>query len=234
MGAVGQLGFRDFDLGCFLHLGGQLESYAIDGGTRQAYAVAVSGSAGTPHLNGKVPIFFKAPEERHQEYILPCYAFIRSSFEPAFDRRPWYGVTRREPAPGASPVSVPAGYTGGVQTVLEGYDAYVHQWQALPFNISYDLQIKGRTQSEFLAMLFYALRRFMPPWFRLLVTDSLGVSRGYDTGEISVSDTSELADIQNREISATLSFVVQAEIDLVDTWSEGAVTSLPQFQYDKI
>jgi len=65
-------------------------------------------------------------------------------------------------------------------------------------------------------MVMYALRHFIPPSFIFKVIDSLGDVREYDALEVSVSETSELADIADRTVAWTISFTVRAAIDLHD------------------
>jgi hypothetical protein len=76
--------------------------------------------------------------------------------------------------------------------------------------------VLARRKQEAILMWHYALRHFIPPWFIFKVLDSRGDVREYDAGEVSISNTSELADIAERTVSYTVSFTVRAEIDLHD------------------
>jgi hypothetical protein len=75
-------------------------------------------------------------------------------------------------------------------------------------------------------MLQYVLRHFLPPSFIFKVVDSMGDVREYDAVDVSVSETSELADIADRTIGWTIAFTVRAEIDLHDPVEMPAVQAV--------
>jgi len=224
MTVLGRLGIRDWDTGAMLTLGGEITEYVVDGDTRQIYTVNVPEvNSGLPFLDGKIPLYFNTPEDVYQEYYLPNFSFRRNDMSPAFDRQPFHQVVARVPAKGANEVVLSNGQ--------KGYDRYVQQFRANPFDITYDVVLAARRQQESVWMLQYALRHFIPPWFSFKVIDSLGDVRFYDAGEMSFSDTSELADIADRTVGWTISFTVRAEIDIYDDKEYPAVTSPPNATY---
>jgi hypothetical protein len=90
------------------------------------------------------------------------------------------------------------------------------QIRADPYDINYDLSILSRRVQELNYMKKHVMKKMRPPWFEFKVIDSLDDVRHYDAGEMSFSNTSELADIADRTTSDTASFVVRGEIDTFD------------------
>ena len=205
------VGIRDFDLGVMQAFGGELVSYAVDGSTRQAYAVAVRDlTTDLTGLGGRVPIYWGAPDDAYQPFLLPSFVITRNNLEVAYSRAPWYGG-QRGPLPGANPVVLATGE--------RGYDRYEQKWNAHPFDFSYDVKGFARLRTDATRMMMQVLRSCRPPWFALSVVDSVGETRLYDTGDMNISDTSELSDIAHRTASWTVSWTVRAEVDLCDAES---------------
>ena len=114
------VGIRDFDLGVMTAFGGELVSYPVDGTTRQAYAVTVRDlTTDLAHLGGRVPIFWGAPDDPYQPFLLPSFVITRNSLEVAYSRAPWYGG-ERGPMPGASDVVLATGSGGTAATSRSG------------------------------------------------------------------------------------------------------------------
>ena len=217
MGVFGTVGIRSFDQGMVDTLEAELVSGEVDGATRQWYAVDMPDvDSKLDYLGGKVPILVAFPEDVYQLYTLPSVTIVRNDLNPNFDRAPVWGKSGRAPAEGAEAITLPTGESG--------YSHYESQLNALPFDITYDVHIRGRRQAEALPMLHYVLKRFRPPFFSLRVVDSKGEIRLYDAGEISIGNGSELADIADRTIAFTISLTVRAELDLDDTTVATAVT----------
>jgi|GEM_PF-4921424 len=186
-----------------------IEHYDVDGETRSIYACDVPHlNSGFSDINNKVPCQFQDPEDVYQPFMLPCFQFRQNDLTPAFDRHPWYTWVARAPSKDAQKVELPDGTVG--------YTKYDNQWRATQFDITYDCMVMARRKQEAILMLHYVLRRFIPPWFIFKVVDSKGDVREYDAGEVSISNTSELADIAERTVGYTVSFTVRAEIDLHD------------------
>jgi hypothetical protein len=209
--AFSSVGIRDFDEAVMTAFGGALLSYAVDGTTRQAYAVAVPGlTTDLAYLGGQVPILWGAPDDAYQPFIFPSYVITRNNLDVAYSRAPWYG-SERKVAAGAVPVVLATGE--------RGYSAYEERWNPHPFDFAYDVKGFARLRTDATRMMMTVLRACKPPWFALAVTDSDGDVRYYDTGDLNISDTSELADIAHRTVSWTISWTVRAEIDLCDAES---------------
>lgn len=216
MTILGTVDIRDFDLGCFLSLGAELSQFVIDGESRNQYVVEVPGvDTDLERFQGKIPVFFDAPEDPYQDFILPSFVFRKNDYTPAYERQPLTGTVARAPAPGAEKIVLANG--------MVGWSAYVEQLRGDPYDITYDLTIHGRRAMELNRMLKFVMVKMRPPWFCFKVIDSLGDVRYYDAGEMSFSNTSELADIADRTQSSTVSFTVRAEID---TWEDVPYSSM--------
>lgn len=209
MTILGTVDIRDFDLGCFVTLGSRLVTYLIDGEYRGQYVVDVAGiNTQLSNFQNSVPVYFEEGEDTHVDYILPSFVFKKTSFVPAFERHPVAGTLARAPAKDAEPVIVDGR--------IIGYTRYDEQVRADPYDMSYDLTINARRMQENVMMVKHVMEKMRPPWFNLKVIDSLGDVREYDAGEVSYSNSSELADIADRVAAWTFSFTVRADIDTYD------------------
>jgi hypothetical protein len=235
MADLGTVWVDDFDRGVVVSLGGGIETYAIGGDTRQAYAVTVPGlTTDYADIGNKVPIMFTTPEAEYQPFTIPCFVVKRNDLSPAFDRQAWYGIVQKEPAADAVLTTITKYIENGIPVTQSGYSEYVSRWRAMPFDIGYDVEVMGRGHIDGLKMLNHAMKMFAPPWFNISVVDSAGDTRLYDAGEVSVSNSSELADIADRTIGWTISFTLRAELDLNVDFSTRAVTSLPDMTYSRM
>jgi len=209
MTILGTLDIRDWDIGCYLTLGAYTTTYVIDGSLRAAYICDVPGvDSGLERYDNKIPVFFDAPEDPYQNFILPSFVFKQNDLSPAFERQPYAMAVARGPTKDAQLITLPDGSVG--------YTRYETQVRGDPYDITYDLNIWARRKQEVNVMLGYVQRKFRIPWFAFKVVDSLGDVRYYDAGEMSFSNTSELADIAERYQSYTVSFTARAEIDTLD------------------
>jgi hypothetical protein len=163
-----------------------------------------------------VPCRFKAPEDVFAPYVLPLIVVARSDLTPAFDRQPLNGMAARGPARTAARARGADG--------TAGWTRYEEQRPGHPFDIAYEVRLFARRQASMYRMLHYVLTRLSPPWFTFGVVDSLGAAREYDAGEVSISDTSELADLADRTAGWTIGFTVRAEIDLWPSTEAQAAT----------
>lgn len=210
MTILGRVDIRDWDIGCYLSLGAELITYQIDGDSRAQYVVDIPNILNDiERFQGKIPVFFDTPEDPYQNYILPSFVFKQNDYTPAFDRQPLAGVVARVPSPDADPVH-------GKDGKILGYTKYVSQLRADPYDITYDLQVLARRKDELMWMVQHVMKRMRPPWFSFKIIDSLGDVRNYDAGDMTFSNTSELADIADRTASWAISFTVRGEIDTFD------------------
>lgn len=197
---------------------GNFDAGDVSEGTRQHYVATVQGVVeAPPKFSGgdptapNVPIFFSFPEDSFQPFMLPCFVVKRGDLTPNFSRMPVLGQYR---FPTCSATDVYAPLANG--EIAHGYSEYTTRPFELPYDISYEISIKARIMADGLAMLQYALKRMRPPWFSVVVVDSIGDERYYDAGDINIADNSDIADIADRTIAWTMSFTVRADLDLLD------------------
>ena len=207
---IGTLAFRDWDRGVFGTLEAEVAQYTVDATLRNIYVLNVPGvDSGLAELGGRVPMKFANPEDSFSHYRLPAVLVRRNDMQPAFQRKPWYGISARAPSPDAVEITLSNGQ--------KGWSKYREQWRAVPWDINYDVVVMGRLQNEVDLMLTYVLRHFRPPGFVFKVIDSKGDVRKYDAQEVSVSSASELADIADRTIAWSVAFTALGEVDLEDS-----------------
>lgn len=230
--AIGTIGLRAFDKGLVETLGAALYPMVVDGVERSVYAVDVDGvKTNLEGYDGRVPVMFALPEDVFQTYKLPCFIVRRNDLKPAFERAPWY-VTHRAPSDGAGEIIVPTGRRG---QFLRGWDSYDTKRGAMPFDISYDVQILARRHMNGIRLLTYCLQRCPPPFFTMSCEDSIGDKRLYDCGEVAVSSASELADIADRTMAWTISFEIRGELDLGTVQKEtDLLDSMPEIGITKL
>lgn len=253
MAEFATVGLTDFDRGVVVSLGSELVDITVVEGTeeqvRQHYAISCPGLAeypdednlpqelrAIPHFPDQyVPVFFMYPSDVFQPYILPCIVVRRGDLTPNFERAPWWGY-QRKPTSDATQIQVPL--PNGDK--LTGYNKYVEKWNAIPWDISYEVQVLARLQLDAIPLLNCILKAVRPPWFSVAVYDDQGCKRLYDAGDISVSDVSELADIADRTIGWNISFTVRAELDQEGEniianggapGTPGVITRLPEITY---
>ena len=249
MGEFAVVGLSDFDRGVVKSLGSELVDIGVDGGTRKHYAVKCPGLHEYPNIDNMpqelrpvphfpadyVPVFFMTPSDVFSSYVLPCITVKRGDLTPAFDRAPWWG-NQRKPASTAKAVSVKVGYN----KFLNGFDKYVEKWNAIPWDINYEVQVLARLQNDAIPLLQCLLRVIKPPWFSIAVFDDQDCKRLYDAGDVSISDVSELADIADRTIGWNISFTLRGELDQNDELvianggapgTPGVITALPEITY---
>lgn len=210
MTVLGAVDIRAFDVGCYLTLGAELIEFTIDGDVRRQYVVDIPQiNSDIPRFQNKIPVFFDSPEDPYQDFILPSFCFKQNDYTPAFERQPYTGVVARGPAKDAEKIILPDG--------REGWSKYETQFRGDPYDMTYDLSIYARRKMELNYMVQYVMKMMKPPWFAFKVIDSLGDVRHYDAGEMTFSNTSELADIANRTQSWVVTFTVRGEIDTFET-----------------
>jgi hypothetical protein len=107
---------------------------------------------------------------------------------------------------------------------------YEEQQQAVPFDLTYTLQVEARYHAHLLnqanSLLKYILRVYTP-YCRVLVLDSLKDVRSYDAFMEGVSNLDEALDVSERKFGFAVTLRVKAELDLADPEVHRAVTSLP-------
>jgi len=231
MSSLPTVGLRDFDRGVVTTFAASLINVTVDGVVRTSYAVSVpSVTSGVEGFDGKVPVFFSHPEDVFQEYVLPCFVVMRTEFMPNFEGNSWYGYNVA-PATGAEKIYVPHPRLQGVW--YSGYNKYTERRHADPMDLGYDIQVMARYQHEGIAMMRHLMRYCRPPGFGVKVLNSASTGVTYNTSDVTITSTSELADVRNRMIAWTVSFTVKGELDHgVDIeHTSSVIRSLPEVTY---
>lgn len=225
----GNVELRSFDEGMILTLGATLFN--------NNYFLEIPNITYAPGLPG-VPVTFGNPEEIFEKFMVPAVVIRRDDLYPAMQR--WHpGSTKyRVPALDAHQITVTV--PGGTVT---GYDNYEEQYQAIPFDIMYTLNVIGRHRGmggknvELLGhsnkILGHCLKKFQP-YGSLLVYDDQNDPRTYECfmeGAGSVDSTSEVA---HRVVGFAMTIRIEGELDQDDPHVRAAVTGLPQVTYSQI
>lgn len=216
---TGTVGIRDFDLGVVKTLGA--EEYTDPSvGPTGTFIPEVPGVCPPDGMPG-VPVVFAFPEDVITNYKQPVIVVRRDDISPANERWHPSGLQYRAPGAGAVPFVVTVGSWS-----KSGFDRMESLPQAIPFDITYTITVKGRyrgggtsggksNRAGVDALFNYALRIF-PPYGYIKVVDSIGDFRGYDAFNEGISNLDSTGDIQEREIGYAMSIRVEAELDLKD------------------
>lgn len=215
----GYVTLRDFDQGIVQTLGATVSNNAY-----YVQALNVSGPPGWPG----VPVVFSYPEDVLQEYRLPFVLVRRDDITPAMER--WQSVGALEyavPGYGALPKQV----TGPGGVVAQGFTLTETRPQAIPYDISYTLEITARhrgaigQRNQINSILYHVLRRF-PVYGQVQLTDSIGDPRSYECLMEGVSPLDNIAEVTDRKLGFSISLRVLAELDTTPTSTSNTVTQL--------
>lgn len=199
---------EDFDRGLVETFGAELTTVTLDDEQVEVYAVQIPGVTGPDEYNGLVPVIWMNPEDVFQRYYLPAIVISRSSITPAMTSR-WNPVGK------AYTVAAGVGGTVVAQNGQRGPVLVETQGFALPFDISYDVHLKGRLRRQADLMLRY-MGRFLWTYGQIFFTDNMGEERGYYAFLESIDSLDEVAEMADRTIGHTLSLRVEAELDFSD------------------
>ena len=175
-----------------------------------------------------IPVTWSNPEEQFEKYKVPLFWIERQDVTPAMNR--WHpGLLQyRTSGLGALPVGDEAD---------GNYDRYEQIQQAVPFDITYSLNIESRsgikTRGRAVAMFMYALKVF-PPYCYVALLDSLNDVRTYDAFMESTNPLGEVQDVTERRIGHVMTIRVEAELDLNDAETFAAVTDNPTFNFGQV
>jgi hypothetical protein len=187
----------------------------------------MEGVSAPPDFEG-IPVYFAFPDENIEKQILPSIIVRRDSQLPAMSRWHLGSLAYRVAAKGARPVTVLHPITGEV--IKEGFDAYEHQDQAVPYDLVYTIQIRARYRNnlrvEAMKMLRYVLKIYQP-YTALYIKDSLGDKRSYDAFMEGPTSVDEMPDIASRFNGFNITLRVEGELDENDPVETKAVTSNP-------
>lgn len=219
---------QDFDRGVIESLG------AVQDSKSQRYVINNIDGVSTPPSNADIsyegiPVFFAWPDDVIDEKIVPAFVIRRDDMSPAMAR--WHLGSQQYwiPAPDSTPIAVKNRITGDV--VATGYSDYEYQDQAVPFDLTYTIQIRARYRNnlrvEGLKMLRYLMRTYQP-YTRIFVKDSLNATRTYDAFVENPSVFDDVTDIATRMTGFNILMRVEAELDLNDPVVTKVLAGYPQ------
>jgi len=226
----GRVTLRDFDSGVVLTLNPTKvgADYYITIATIED--MGITGVCPPPGLPG-IPIIFGNPDDMLADAKMPMIAVMREGIERAMNR--WHpGNTQyRAPAKGALPTVIE--YPDGRK--VYGYDSYEFTPQAVPFDISYGIQVLARNRGGVnvegprnqAGAIFHYVMSIYQPYCNVRVVDTIGDVRTYHADAESIDTEDELLDVTARKIGFRLSLRVQGEIDLNPPEVRRAVTQIP-------
>lgn len=195
-------------------LEGIKDSFVIEGDEAQYYSVAIPGICGPnpTDYNGRIPIFFGKGREVLHPNVIPSIVVVRSSIEDDMARVRHKTLAHHVPAFKAARVRLvkPTG------EVLNGYEKMEDKEASWPVNITYNVQIRARTEMDFLRMFRWVVShmRSQDLYSYITVWDSASNPRNYDIFRESMSDIGEYADINDVVKGYEFSYRVEAEIDI--------------------
>lgn len=179
-----------------------------------------------------IPVTWSNPEDIFEKYKLPVVLVRRDDMTPAMQR--WHSVQMgqyRTPAAFALPVTVQR--SNG--QLLMGYDRYEEQFQAIPFDFTYTVEVQARHRGapgirNQVNLIFMQVLKTFPPYGRVLLTDSLGDQRSYEAFMEGTTQLDEVSDVARRKLDLGVTLRVEGELDLADPKVRRAVTTDPTFR----
>lgn len=198
-GRTGTVSIEAFDVGVAETLGAEVIQVEFDREMANVYAIQVPAVAGPPQYKGWLPVYLGWPEDVHAEILLPQVVIVRSSVQPASERRVGSG----------SDYKIPSLLPDRLET----------KPIASPVDITYDIHLRCRLRTQANRMLhFFAGKLAM--WRQVFVRDTEGEERGYYAFVESYEDLSDVADVSMRLQGHTISVRVVGELDLLTPYTE--------------
>lgn len=178
-----------------------------------------------PGLPG-VPVSFSYPEDAFNKYTIPLILVNRDDITPAMER--WHPGLHQYRAPGRSAQQVKYKQPDS-DTVHEGWDRMEYREQAVPYDLSYTINVIARNRGAAGAKnhaqrVADFVSRVYQPYCRVLVTDSVGDLRSYEAFQEAYSPIDEVAGVADRVIGFAISIRIVGELDLTDPQTRKTVT----------
>jgi hypothetical protein len=217
---TGTVGLRDFDRGVVETLGAVV--------VKDNYFLTIPGVSPAPGHPG-IQVVFAFPEDIYEHWKKPSIVVSRDDVSTAMQRYHPGAYQYRAPAAGARPVVV-----SGIQ----GFTSMETMSQAVPFDLSYSLNIittgrgSGGSRAQAGLMLDWVLRKF-PPYCAIYVLDSIGDQRTYTAWMDGVGMLDEVAEVSERTIGFAVTLRVEAEFDLAEPEIHSTVTAPPTFKFKR-
>lgn len=206
-GRIGTVFLEDFDTGLVTTFGAVLKTITLDDEEVQDYAVQIPSVTGPDEYDGLIPVIFQEPEDVYQTGYIPHISISRSSIVPAMQRWHPVGKAYQVAAKVAQIVAAQDGSSGPSLNEVKGY--------ALPFDITYDIHMRGRLRQQANNMLRY-MGRYFWAYGDIYFIDNEGNERGYTAYQESIDNLDELVEFSDRTLGFTISIRVEGELDFSD------------------
>jgi hypothetical protein len=206
-GRTGQVFIEDFDVGLAETIGCELVSIELDGEMADVYALRIDGVTGPDEYSGLIPVFMSDPEDAFAANQLPQIIISRGSITPAMSRWQPGGREYMIPAYPAEEVTSSGGLRG--PSLVE-----IKAW-AYPFDISYDVHLRGRLRGQADRML-RVVGKHLWAYGQVYLRDSEGDERGYYAFCDSINGLGEISNVAQRMQGHTLSVRVEGELDFME------------------
>jgi hypothetical protein len=222
---TGTVGVYDFDKGVIETLGARAD---YPKPFEDRYFIKLPFPFDYPPPMPGLPIYMSHPEQEMQNFKIPVIVVRRDDIQPAMQR--WHPGAGEyyTAAEGAHPkqVTLPNGQ------VKRGWDRVEIAQQPTPFDFLYTVTILARNRSARMAanqLLNYVLRVYQP-YGGMVLTDSIGDRRSYETFVDAISPLDEVEEVADRKIGFAISLRIEGELDLNDPHNYPTVTSLPELR----
>lgn len=222
----GQVFVRNFDDGMIFTMGAKVVSLSP---TFKARFLMLPNVLPPPGLPG-IPVVFAFPEDYFAKYKVPIVIVRRDSQDPAMERFQQGAEQFVVSAPGSALLPGFDGRTGPTRIVRRPC--------AIPHDFMYSITVSARhrgaegTKGQVNALMQYIYSVY-PPRSAVIVKDSLGMYRSYDTITESVSSADELLDVADRSAGYIFSIRVQGELDLESDTEQNLIRQVPQLTVDQ-
>ncbi len=179
-----------------------------------------------PGLPG-IPITFSYPEEVFENYSIPVLWVERVGFDPAMQR--WHPGMLQYRTSGRG--ALPSRYAPESTSIdRSGFDRVEQIDQAVPFDISYSLNVVTRNRgaggnSQGGNRLLRHVLGIYPPYCAVWLKDSIGDVRSYEAFMEGVSPLDDVAEVADRVIGFSVSLRIEGELDLTDPVIRNTVTA---------
>jgi hypothetical protein len=228
---TGEVFIDDYDRGVITTMGGcpnvyEIKELAIP--ANSMYVIKdIPGVSPPPSYEG-VPVYFAFPDENIENKIMPSIIVRRDAITPALNR--WHpgNLQYTCPTPGATESTVYNPITG--QPIASGYNSYQQRWQAAPFDLLYNIQLRARyrnnLRAESMKLLHFVMKMYKP-YTIVTIFDSLGRHRRYDAFMETPSAVDIMPDLDGKEANFNITLRVEGELDLENPFRLRGVTSIP-------
>lgn len=228
---TGEVFIDDFHRGVITSMGGvpnQFENKDLQIVKGSMYVIKNIPRVEPPPGYEGVPVYLAYPDETIELKIMPGIVVRCDAITPALARWHLGGLQYTAPAPGAHQVTVTNPITSDV--IATGFDLYEKRYQAIPYDLTYTIEIRARfrnnLKAESMRLLQYVMKRYKP-YTKVSIFDSLNSLRHYDAFAESPTPVDIMPDVAGREANFNITLRVEGELDLDEPFLARSVINRP-------